>query len=415
MLNFRTLSAVATVGMAVVLASAGCSSSTSDSSTGSASASASETASGGSSGSAGAIDPASAAQLQQVIDDVRVQFKAPGVQAGVWTGDGEWIGSSGVAEVDTTQPVTPADHSRIGSITKTMTATVILQLIDEGKIAFDDVIDTYVPGMPNGSTATIKNLLEMQTGIPTYTDGTPVVDQYAADPTTAFTPQQLVDSVKDKPAMFAPGTQFFYSNTNYVLLGMVIEKVTGKTIADNFGERLLTPLGMTQTSVPGTSTVLPEPFLSGVSTQTNPEGTIKDATNWNPSLAFTAGEVISTLDDLHKWGVALGTGEGILTPATQQLRVDSVKTTVPPNSPERSYGMGIVNTAGWLGHTGEIPGYNTVVNHDPATGTTIVVMVNSDITGGTEAKPVAPAVAAFEGLAEVMAGAGSPSASAPSG
>jgi D-alanyl-D-alanine carboxypeptidase len=293
-----------------------------------------------------------------------------------------------------------------------MTGTVILQLIDEGKLSFDDVIDTYVPGMPNGDKATIKNLIEMQSGIPTYTADTSVLNTYSKDPTTAFTPQDLVNSVKKLPPMFAPGEQFFYSNTNFVLLGMVIEKVTGESIADNFGERLFTPLGMKNTSIPGTSTDIPAPFLSGISQQTDPLGTTKDATNWNPSFASTAGEAISTLDDLHKWGVALGTGEGILPPETQQMRVESVNTTVPPNTPQRSYGMGIVNTGGWLGHTGEIPGYNTVVNYQPDLGITIAVMVNSDITKGPAKQQIAPAPTAFQGLAQVVAPSPSPSPSA---
>ena len=376
--------------------------------------SSSESASASPSASSSTVEltPDVQASLQKVLDDVRVKFKAPGVQAGVWTDTQQWVGTSGVAKVGTTQPITAADHTRIGSITKTMTATVILQLVDEGKLKLTDVIDSYVPGMPNGSTATIKNLLEMQSGIPSYTADPVVLNRYAADPTTTFTPQELVDSVKKTPPMFAPGTSMFYSNTNYVLLGMVIEKVTGKSVAQNFQERLFTPLGMSQTSMPGGSTQLPEPFLSGISTQTNPEGTIKNATNWNPSLAFTAGEAISTLDDLHKWTVALGTGAGILSPSTQQMRVDSVKEVVGVGANEAmySYGLGLVNLGGWLGHTGEIPGYNTIVNYDPATRTTVVVMVNSDITIDAKPKPLAPAVAAFTGIASALTGGATPSA-----
>ena len=392
MLGSRALSAAVTV-ITVLIVSAGCASSTPESPPSVSAVSTSE-----------AFTPEVEARLQTVLDGIIAKFDAPGVQAGVWTDGGQWIGSAGVAEKGSTREITTADHTRIGSITKTMTATVILQLIEEGKVSFDDVIDTYVPGMPNGDTVTIKNLLEMQSGIPTYTTGeSSVVAKYSADPTSSFSAQELVDSVKKMPPMFAPGTTFFYSNTNYVLLGMVIEKVTGASIADNFGQRLLGPLGMSQTSVPGTATELPEPYLFGISEQADPLGKVKDATNWNPSFADTAGEVISTLDDLRIWGVALGTGEGILRPETQELRVASVKQTVPPNTPDRSYGMGIVNTAGWLGHTGEIPGYNTVLNYQPDSRTTIAVMVNSDIPGGTDKNPVAPAVAAFEGLAEAIA------------
>ena len=399
----------ASLALVTALVISGCSASVNVSPTnGSVSTSSSSSASG--SATSAVLTPAVQANLQKVLDDMRVKFKAPGLQAGVWTDNEQWVGTSGVAKAGTTAPITPADHTRIGSVTKTMTATVILQLIDEGKLSMGDVIDKYVPGMPNGSTATIKNLLEMQSGIPTYTAEPSILNQYDADPTTAFTPQQLIDSVKKSPPMFAPGTSMFYSNTNYVLLGMVIEKVTGKSIAQNFQDRLFTPLGMTHTTLPGTSTALPDPYLSGISTQTNPENTVKNATNWNPSLAYTAGEAISTLDDLHKWGVALGTGQGILPPATQQMRAESVKEVVGigPNAPTYAYGMGVVNLNGWLGHTGEIPGYNTIVNYDPATHTTVVVLVNSDLTIDAKPKPLAPAVSAFQGISQVLAGGGTP-------
>ena len=170
---------------------------------------------------------------------------------------------------------------------------------------------------------------------------------------------------------------------------MVIEKVTGKSISDNFEGRLLNPLKMTETSVPGTSTDLPDhscrasasrPIRSEPS-RTPPTGTRR--------FAFTAGEVISTLDDLHKWGVALGTGEGILPAETQQMRVESVNTTVPQH-PAAVLWHGHRQHRGWLGHTGEIPGYNTVVNYQPQSRTTIVIMVNSDITNGPATQPIAP-------------------------
>ena len=110
----------------------------------------------------------------------------------------------------------------------------------------------------------------------------------------------------------------------------------------------------------------------------------------------------------------MGTGAGILKDETQKMRLESVKTTVPPNTAQRSYGMGIVNTAGWFGHTGEIPGYNTVLNYKPDIRTTIVVMVNSDLTQGTGPTQLAPAVVGFEGLAGIMTPGGTaiPSGSA---
>ncbi|NQU37486.1 MAG: beta-lactamase family protein [Actinobacteria bacterium] len=397
----RSIKIVSIVAVAALgFSTAACSSSSESSSPASASSSSVQ------------LDDQTKTQLQNVLESVRTSYGFPGVQAGVWTEGDSWTGTSGVAKQGTSQAIAAADHTRIGSITKTMTGTVVLQLVEAGSLSMDDVIDKYVPGMPNGSTATIKNLLEMQSGIPTYTAEVSILNKYSKDPTTTFTPQQLVNSVKGKKPSFAPGTEFFYSNTNSVLLGMVIEQVTGESISANFQDRLFGPLGMNSSSVPAESLEIPAPFLSGVSDQADPEGVVKNATNWSPTLAFTAGEVISTLDDLRKWGQALGTGDGILNADTQQTREESVNTTVPPNQPSRSYGMGIVNTAGWLGHTGEIPGYNTVVNFDPVSRTTIVVMVNSDIAKGDPA--TAPAVAVFDGFLAVLEGSSGASATASS-
>ena len=180
---------------------------------------------------------------------------------------------------------------------------------------------------------------------------------------------------------------------------MVIEKVTGKPIADVFQERIFGPLGMTQTSFPTATTDIPAPNLFGVTDQGQPTGHTTDATHWNPSEAFTAGEIISTVDDLKKWGDALFTGTGILTPETQQLRRDSIIRDIPPNTPTAGYGIGIGDRDGWWGHDGDIPGYTTVLFHNYDNQTTIIVAVNSDIDvpGGA-----APAPAVFAALAKAL-------------
>jgi len=132
---------------------------------------------------------------------------------------------------------------------------------------------------------------------------------------------------------------------------------------------------------PGPSNALPTPNLRGVTLQAYPADTIKDATDWNPSWGFSAGDMISTLDDLRRWAVALGTGEGLVSPEMQKQRVASMTSTVPPNSPAMAYALGFGVSNGWIGHTGELPGFNTSIQFDPRTRTTVLVMVNSDIAG----------------------------------
>lgn len=338
-------------------------------------------------------------RFQTVLDDARTQYGFPGVQAGVWTRDGEWIGNSGTAGQTDPRAITPEDRTRIGSITKTFTVTALLQLVEAGKVSLDDVIGKYVPGMPNGSSATLRNLATMTSGIPSFTGDTTVTKEYLAKPTTVFTAEQLVGSVKGMQPLFPPGTQMNYSNTNTVLLGMVVEQVTGKPIGTVLTETLYQPLGLNQTVFPAGSAEIPDPHLSGLTTQGDPVGEQKNSTDWNPSFANAAGEMISTLGDLRTWAVALGTGDKILRPETQQMRAESVRNSVPGNVPGHSYGLGIVDEQGWLGHTGEIPGYETVIGYDAASGSTIVVMVNSDVPSGS-LPPAGPAI--FGSLAAIV-------------
>ncbi len=350
------------------------------------------------------VDAATSARFQQVLDDVRATGGFPGVVAGVWSPDGTWIGTSGTAGQGIDTLPTPSDRTRVGSLTKTMTATVILQLFEEGKLSLDDPIGKYVPGMPNGDTATLRQLAEMTSGIEPYTlPGTGFQEQLFADPLRVWTPDELVAFERGKAPKFAPGEGWQYSNTNYVLLGMVIEQITGQPISEVFQERLFGPLKMTHTTYPDGSNAIADPHLRGLTEQGQPTGQTTDATDWNPSEASTAGEVISTVDDLKKWADALFTGEGILEPATQQMRRDSINRTIPPNTATAGYGFGLGDMNGWWGHDGQIPGYTTAVMHNYDLDTTIIVVVNSDIPLPGEKGPE-PAPAVQQALAAALAG-----------
>ncbi|MGW0173093.1 serine hydrolase domain-containing protein [Rhodococcus sp. NPDC003322] len=380
--RFRIVPAL-TAALAISLAASGCSSS-------------SESAV--STTSTATFAAATTTTFQQVLDETRAQAGFPGVIAQVSSPDGTWTGTSGTVGAGKTGGLTPSDKTRIGSLTKTMTATVLLQLMEEGKLSLDDPIGKYVPGMPNGDVATLRQLADMTSGIPNYTESKPVVEKFFADPQYAWPPGELTDAVKPMPADFAPGQGWEYSNTNYVLLGMVIEQILGRPIGEVFEDRLFEPLGMSDTSFPGGSTDIGDPHLDGLTNQNQAPGQTVDSTHWNPSFAFTAGAVISTLADLEKWGHALFTGDGILDPATQQLRRDSIIHDIPPNTASTGYGIGIGDRNGWWGHDGDIPGYNSVLFHNYDSDTTIIVLTNSDDTYEVDGKQVYPAPGVFAGL-----------------
>lgn len=327
--------------------------------------------------------------LDAVLSEAEVEFSLPGVIAGVWSPDGEWIGAVGTAGADRDDLITPTTHTRIGSVTKTFTVAALLRLVEQELMSLSDPIEKYVPGLPNGSTATLRDLAQMTSGIPSYTQHMPWLLAHYKDVDRAFTAEELLSYIRDEPALFEAGTRFDYSNSNTVAIGLAIEKATGQSLDQVLREQVIEPLGLTGTSWPGLSSDLPEPYLSGQTNEGLPEGTIKDATRWNPSWANAAGELISTLDDLKVWGQALGTGEGLLDPATHELQVASFEenAAIEGNSPDATYGIGVGLIDGWIGHTGELAGYNTSVLYDPNTHTTVVVVVNSNIPNAEGENP----------------------------
>lgn len=339
------------------------------------------------------LDAETTASLQAALDDTREIGGFPGVIARVITPEGTWTGTSGTAGPDTDAVPTATDYARIGSVTKTFTGTILLQLVDEGLVALEDPVSQYVPDAPNG-TATIRQVADMTSGIPSYSTDQGWQDQYFGDPSRLYSPQEVLDIAKTLPVPFAPGEGWQYSNTNYVILGMIAEQVTGQPIEELFQERIFDPLEMTSSTFPRDGEQIGSPHLSGITSQGQPAGTTAVATDWNPSYMFSAGEVISTLDDLEKWGHALFTGEGILSPEMQQLRRDSILTSPPPNTATAGYGIALGNRNGWWGHTGEIPGYNTALFHNYESETTIIVIVNSDVSLPDDGPNPAPAVQA---------------------
>jgi D-alanyl-D-alanine carboxypeptidase len=302
---------------------------------------------------------------------------APGAIVGVRTPQGTWIEAYGEADPSAGTPMTPDMHTRIGSVTKTFTGTVIMQLAEQGRLSLDDTIDMYVPDIPNGNRITLQMLADMTSGIASYTQSTQFTDTYFSAPETIFTPDELIAvGVRESP-IFEPGEEFNYSNTNTVLLGKVIEQVTGQPVADVFRQLIFEPLELANTSWPGESTEIPTPYPQGFTLQgdtATPENP-SNATNWNPAWGWTAGELISNMDDLLVYDRALGTGQGLLEPATQAERFESI-----PGPAGYGIAMGCVD--GWVGHTGELPGYNTSVFYDTQNDTSVVVQTNSDIASG---------------------------------
>ena len=355
--------------------------------------------------------------LNAALENSFEESGAPGVVAAVQTPEDTWVGTLGVADLASEEPMTADVHQRIGSVNKTFTVSLLLQAAAEGLLSLDDTIDQYYEEVPNGDEITLRQMANMTSGIASYTFNEQWQNELFSNPQRVWRPEEVVQiGIADSPA-FDPGTEFQYSNTNTVLLGLVLEQVSGKPVGDLYREGIIEPLGLRGTSFPNAAdSSLPEPHPQGYTLQGQDDGEPLNATDWNPSWGWTAGAMISTVEDLLVYGRALGTGEGLLPPEQQAERLNSfLSEDLPPNSADRAYGLGLGREYGWLGHTGELPGFNTAVYHHPELDATVVVEVNSDIPSGDcpDDRPTMtdsphdipcadPAVRIFRALAEAL-------------
>lgn len=323
-----------------------------------------------SSGVESSSELATADRLDAAIKQVMADKSIPGAIVGVWAADGRYVRAFGIADKTSQVPMQTDFNTRIGSLTKTFTITALLELIDQGKLRLDDPIAKYIPGVPSGDVITLRLLAQMQSGLVTYDGVEKFEEAFIADPHRTFTPQQLLNYALDKPLQFPPGTKYDYCNTNTVLLGLVVEKVSGQRLADYVSEHILLPLKLNHTSVPSSS-ALPDPHPQGY---TVIDGTERVTTDWNPSWAWSNGNMISTLDDMRVWARTLSSGE-LLSEEMRQERFSSAL----PMSETAKYGVGAFQTGGWIGHSGITPGFETVVVGLPEKKMTLVVFANTDV------------------------------------
>ncbi|MFF3736532.1 serine hydrolase domain-containing protein [Streptomyces sp. NPDC002566] len=318
-------------------------------------------------------------QIDQAVQRVQKETGTPGVSVGIWTPDrGEYVKSFGVADKDTGQKMTPDLYMRIGSETKTFTVTALLQLVDQGRVGLDDTIDKYIAGVPNGDKITLRQLAGMRSGLYNYSEDPDFFKALTSDPRRPFTPQQLLDYSFKHPVLFPPGEKFFYCNTNLILLGLVVEKTSGRPLAEYIQQRVLDPVGLKHSLFP-TGSEFPSPHAQGYTNQTA-TGKVENSTDWNPSWGWAAGAMISDLDDLRVWARTVATGElpdggRLISPALQKQRL----TTPPTTIPGAGYGLGIFDVQGWIGHNGSLPGYESLTIYLPSARTTLVVVLNTDI------------------------------------
>jgi D-alanyl-D-alanine carboxypeptidase len=329
------------------------------------------------------LSPTVTDRLAQVVT-LAHQDGVPGIAADVTVaGQGSWRSVTGLADRARNQPVTPESKFAIGSITKTFTATAVLQLVDQGKLKLSDSLSNWEPQVQNAEQITVQMLLDMTSGI--FDEGGPgstLVAQTHVDPGRVFTPREIVDMAIAQGPRSPPGQRVYYSNTNYILLGMIVQEVTGQSIEQVITDQILGPLHLANTSFPTAEGI---PGTVGYLVQ---DGRITPAPRLSPTVFGAAGAMISTLDDMRLWAHALGTG-ALLSPATAELRLRMFQptTTFRPlrgsgiTAPmPAGYGLGLINLGGLLGHNGVIPGYEADIYYQPSSGASIVILTNGEVT-----------------------------------
>lgn len=364
-----------------------------------------------------ALTPPDREQLHAALEAGAKEFLLPGAVALLRTPTGTVTATYGATERGGGEPVSTSDHIRVGSNTKTWTATVILQQVQEGALAVTDPVSRYRPDVPNGENITVEQLLNMRSGLYNYSETPELNEALDNDPQRVWTPDELLALAYPHPPYFPPGQGYHYSNTNYVLLGLIAEQIDGAPLPQIYRDRLFGPVGLTGTEFPeAAEAALPAPNAHGyfygtnMATLTDPAlpadvqaaaraGTLTptDVTDHNPSWAWSAGAGISTADDLATWVEAL-TGDTLLDPGMQAKRMASITPTDPANPAAAGYGWGIAKMGPMYGHTGELPGYNSFMGSDPENHVTLVVWAN--LAPGVDGRDPASSIA--KGLIEQM-------------
>ena len=333
-------------------------------------------------------------KLSLVARNNMTDARLPGAAVGVWVpGRGSYVRAFGMADRGTGRPARATDHVRIASITKTFAATAILQLVDDGRLSLDDHLSQYVAGVPNGDAITIRQLLHMTAGVYDFTDDDAFGQAFYANPGMSFTEADFFAILGRHAPEFAPGSAISYSDSNYWLLGMVLEKVTGRPISSVIRDRILRPLGLKNTSYP-TGQTLPKPFARGYFGGLEFNDPLTDKTLLNPAVGGAAGAMQSTLGDLRKWVKALATGR-LLSPSLQDQRLQFQSFGIP-GPVDLSYGLGIFKLGNLIGHNGAAIGYSSAGFYLPSKGATIVVWANNSTNSSTPATTIA-----FE-IAEIL-------------
>lgn len=312
-------------------------------------------------------------QMEAVTDSIVQHAKVPGItvlvvdhQKGI-----DWLYTAGFSDISNKLPMNGDYIFRIGSTTKTMTGTVLLQLVDEGRLLLKDKLSVFFPEFPRSDEVTIAMLCNMTSGIFNYTDDIGWGNELEVNPAREWTPRELAEIGFSHNYDFDPGTNWHYSNTNTIILGMIIEKLTGNSLQEEVENRLLKPLNLNHTALLTRGTDLPGQHSKGYVWDKD-ESEYSDVSNsFNVSWAWAAGSAYSSPRELQKYVQTLVEG-GFLSENLQHKRLAELQY-LDNNT---AYGYAILKRGSFFGHNGALPGYTTSMYHSKEKNCTVIIYFN---------------------------------------
>jgi CubicO group peptidase (beta-lactamase class C family) len=344
--------------------------------------------------SAGNVDQAKADAVMKIVHDTMAQahLKAAIVRVTV---DGKEVVTQAVGESMTGVPATTAMHFRNGAVAISYVATLLLKLVDEKKVSLDDKLSKWLPEFPNAGRVTLGELAQMTTGYPDYVLGNDAFDnELYENPFRQWTTQQLLGEISARPLFYAPGTNWNYAHTNYVLLGLALEKATGRDMPTLLRDNVLGPLGLKDTSNSDTADI-PQPALHAFTSERRaflkiPTGTpfYEESTYWNPSWTITHGAIqTTTIYDLAATAAGIGSGKLLSDDSYKKMVSTALRgrthaqpgcSTCAAMDDVYTYGLGVVISGDWIVQNPLFAGYAAVEAYLPAQKIAVAVAVTYD-------------------------------------
>lgn len=330
-----------------------------------------------------------AAEALKALREAAGKTTTSAVLAGVWV-DGEPIMQAAQGTAFPGVPAARDAHFKTGNVTQSMTSTILLQLVDEGEVELDDPVSNWFPELPRSEDVTLKMLANSTSGYADYAQTLSVLKAFLEDPFKEYRPAELVELGTSQKPLFPPGKSWSFSDTNYVLLGEILAKITGRPVAELIEERIAAPLGLDNTALQSMAGV-PAPAIHGY---TNARGVFEDSTYWTPSLFPGNGNGTSNLADMGRWAEALGTGELVSEEGhKQQIAPDTAGLGVLTDDFYKGFGL-IVSNSWIFAGTPNIEGYQGVVAYLPSERITLVIFstegLGADPTVSASAQMVNP-------------------------